>query len=60
MNFGINIDAGNILAELKSSYASFKETKVFNEDEYKKLLTQYSEAIKATELLKSRIEGFYE
>lgn len=56
LNFGVNIDAGSILKELKSSYAKFQETRKFDKEAYNELLEKYGQAIATIEALKTKIE----
>jgi hypothetical protein len=56
LNFGINIDIGETLKELKSSYRKFQQTRKFDEEAYNELLEKYGEAITTIETLKEKIE----
>lgn len=55
VNIGVNVNLGSVIAELKSSYASFLENKN-KATAYDDLVEKYKESIEVIEQLKHQIE----
>lgn len=55
VNFGINVDAGDVFKELKASMSKFKENRTYDRTAYGELLSKYTEAIELIENQKDQI-----